>query len=147
MISDRTDLLAVLSDGEFPKDFPINPFAREMSASLAAANVKDGSIAFTFQLGKQFLQGAGAVQGGIVSSLLDFTIAMAIISQMAEGESISTTDLNVQFLRPSMPGPVRCAAQVVKLGRRVAFGSGELCDMDGRALATASATNLVLRKE
>lgn len=147
MISDRTDLLAVLSDGKLPKEFPINPFAREMSACLEAASVEEASITFSFNLGKQFLQGAGAIQGGIVSSLLDFTIAMATISQMGEDESISTTDLNVQFLRPCMPGHVRCTGHVVKRGRRVAFGTGELCDMDGRALATASATNLVLRKE
>lgn len=61
-----------------------------------------------------------ALHGGVVSSLLDTVGGVAAWSALAEGESLSTVDLTVDYLEPAGLGePLRAEAELVRKGNRV----------------------------
>ncbi len=61
-----------------------------------------------------------ALHGGVVSSLIDTVGGVAAWTALAEGESLSTVDLTVDFLEPAgLGGPLRAEAELVRKGNRV----------------------------
>lgn len=64
----------------------------------------------------------GVLHGGVITSLIDNTSALAIYSLLAQHESFATLDLRIDYLKPATPElPVYCQAECYKLGTRIAF--------------------------
>jgi uncharacterized protein (TIGR00369 family) len=63
-------------------------------------------------------------------------------------QGFTTLELKVSYLRGmnDMTGPVRAEGRVVNIGRRVAFAEADIRDAEGRLMATATSTLLVLAK-
>ena len=87
------------------------------------------------------------VQGGLVTALLDTAMGGACWTVLDLDQVFLTADLRVEFLRTSRPGVLRATGSVVRRTRRVVFCSAEMYDSDGRALASARCTQLVLPNE
>ena len=71
--------------------------------------------------------GAGVVQGGIVTAMLDMAMAFA-------SNGLSTATITIDILRPP-PVELTATGEVTKMGRRLLFATGELRDDDGRLIA------------
>lgn len=125
-----------------------NPLALDLAATLLAVDAKQATLQMAFLPGERFVQGNGVVQGGMVSAMLDFATAFAVLMQLPIQASAATAALDVQFLR-AVPAGQRLLAQarVRRLGGRLAFASADLLadGPDGALLATATATLAVLR--
>jgi len=52
----------------------------------------------------------------------------------------TTISLTVNFLAPAKPGPLTAEAQVIQLGKSIAFMEGKLMDQHGAVLAMATTT-------
>ncbi len=86
----------------------------------------------------------GALQGGIIATLVDIVAGRAVLAG-EPGNAVATSDLSVHYLRGVTAGPARAVATVVRRGNRSAVvtvdifdaganaGTGTLC-----AVATAS---------
>jgi uncharacterized protein (TIGR00369 family) len=88
----------------------------------------------------------GMVHGGMIATLLDTAAACAVHSTLAVGESYTSLDLNVKFLRAVTVGTgvVSAVGTVQHRGRRTALAQAELTDADGRLLAHATSSCLIL---
>jgi uncharacterized protein (TIGR00369 family) len=64
-----------------------------------------------------------AIHGGVISALLDSCAGLAVWSQIGPDDILSTVDLRVDYLRPAGPEDLIAAAEVVRLGNRVAVVS------------------------
>ena len=65
--------------------------------------------------------GRPAVHGGVISMMLDTAGGAAVFSRFdSPADRCSTVDLRVDYLRPGPKDALRCYAQVVRLGNRVA---------------------------
>jgi uncharacterized protein (TIGR00369 family) len=64
----------------------------------------------------------------------------ALVATLGPGQFAPTTDLHVQFLRPTWPGRLTGRGRVVRGGKDVAFLAGELLNDSGRLVACATAT-------
>ncbi|WP_374350935.1 PaaI family thioesterase [Chitinimonas sp.] len=65
---------------------------------------------------------SGVLHGGVITSLIDTTSALSVISMLDEREAIATLDLRVDYLRAATPGEaVYCSAECYRLGRQIAF--------------------------
>jgi uncharacterized protein (TIGR00369 family) len=107
---------------------------------LIEVDTEAGSLEAAFTATDQFLNSFGTVQGGLVAAMLDAALGLALVVTLEPGQGAPTTDLHVQFLRPSRTGRLVGRGRVVKRGREVAFLAGELIDENGTLVATATAT-------
>lgn len=91
----------------------------------------------------------GVVHGGVLTTLLDTVMACAVHSKLPAGDSYTTLDLNVSFVRAVTlkSGRVRAVGEVIHLGRRTATAKGELMDAEGRLCAHSTTTCMILRAE
>lgn len=118
------------------------PMARHLGLRLV--EVGDGVAVFTGEPDARYLNPAGAVHGGWVSTLLDSALGCAIHSRLPGGIGYGTIELKVNFVRPITPatGPVTCRGEVVHMGRRMATSEGRVVDAAGKLLAHGSCTCL-----
>lgn len=116
------------------------PVARLLGWTFEAADEEAGTIAVSFTATDDFTNPAGDVQGGILAAMLDDALGPAVVVKSGGTLYAPTIQLNMQFLRPVKPGPVRVEARCVQLGRTIAFMEGWLYAGDGRLSATATAT-------
>ena len=92
----------------------------------------------------QLIQGAGMAAGGVLATLLDETMAHAVLAGNRPGDLTTTVDMNVSYLRPVNKGAsLVCEARVTKRGSRVVFSEGVLRS-DGFEAARATATFLIV---
>ena len=87
----------------------------------------------------------GNIQGGFLAAMLDDTMGPALVATLEPGEFAPTLELKVNFLRPARPGRLIGTGRVVHRGGTVAFLAGDLSDVGGNLLATATATARIVR--
>jgi len=88
----------------------------------------------------------GTVHGGFAATLLDSALGCAIFSTLSKGETWTTLELKLNFVRPLTKdtGPVRAEGRVLHLGSRIATAEGRLEDASGKLYAHATTTCIVL---
>ena len=90
------ELLRALMSGAVaaPAAVTSNRLAAALGARLLAADAAARSVRLSFVPGEEFLQGAGVVQGGAVSAMLDFAMAWACFTVLPAGQDRKSTRLN-----------------------------------------------------
>jgi len=120
-------------------NFTAPPSSKLLGWHLIDARPKDGWVRIGFDGKTAFCNPAGFVQGGILSAMLDDTMGPAVFV-MTDGRLYTATiSLTVNFLAPARPGPIIGEAEVVQLGKTIAFVAGKLTTAEGTLLATATA--------
>ncbi len=89
----------------------------------------------------------GTVHGGILCDIADAAMGLAHASLLKEGESFTTRELKINFLRPVWKATLTAVADVVKAGSTVSLVECTITDEQGRMIARASSTCLTLRGE
>jgi acyl-CoA thioesterase len=86
----------------------------------------------------------GGAHGGLIATLVD-TVCFFPRPLLPSGRLVTTTNLNVTYLRPAQVGDRLIArAELVHLGRRTASLTARVSDGAGRLIAHGSATLMVL---
>ena len=80
----------------------------------------------------------GALQGGLVATLIDIAAGMLAGSASGAGYDVTTADLNIHYLAPIM-GPARAEATIVRAGKRLIVTAVDVYDT-GRSRLAARAT-------
>jgi uncharacterized protein (TIGR00369 family) len=122
------------------------PIGRTMDFSLV--EVERGRAVFEGTPDERHYNPMGGVHGGYAATLLDSACGIAVHSMLKPDQGFTTLELKVSYLRGmnDMTGAVRAEGRVVNIGRRVAFAEADIRDADGRLMATATSTLLVLAK-
>jgi uncharacterized protein (TIGR00369 family) len=121
-------------------DIPASPSAKLLGWRLLDARPWDGWLKVGFDGRPEFCNPAGFIQGGILSAMLDDSMGPAVFVT-SDGRFYATTiSLTVNFIAPARPGPLIVEAQVIQIGKSIAFMEGKLIGNDGTVLATASTT-------
>jgi uncharacterized protein (TIGR00369 family) len=86
-----------------------------------------------------------SVHGGFHSALLDSALGCAIFSTLAKGETWTTLELKINFVKAISKdtGPVRAEGRVIHRGRRIATSEGDVRDAAGTLYAHASTTCMI----
>jgi uncharacterized protein (TIGR00369 family) len=87
----------------------------------------------------------GTLHGGILCDLADAAMGFAYGSTLAEGESFTTLELKINFLRPVWQTRLTAVGHVVQGGRTVGLVECDVTDAQGRLVARASSTCMTLR--
>ena len=133
---------ATLLDGMKPP-----PCAELLGWRLIDVRPEEGWVRIGFDAKPEFRNFAGAIQGGILSAMLDDTMGPAVFV-MTEGRFFPPTlDLHVSFLSPTRPGRLVGEGRVEQMGRSIAFLEGVLFDAAGTPVARATATAKLVAAE
>ena len=110
-------------------------------------SVEAGKAVFELQAGPQHRNPMGTLHGGILCDVADAAMGVAYASTLADGESFTTLELKINFLRPFRNGTLTATARVVKSGRTIGLAECDVTDADGRLIARAMSTCMTLRGE
>jgi uncharacterized protein (TIGR00369 family) len=89
----------------------------------------------------------GTLHGGILCDLADGALAMAWASELEEGESFTTLELKINFLKPVWETRLRAEAHVIRRGKTVGLVACDIRDARGDIVAHATSTLMTLRGE
>jgi uncharacterized protein (TIGR00369 family) len=87
----------------------------------------------------------GTLHGGILCDIADAAMGIAYASNLNEGESFTTLELKINFLRPVWRARLLATGRVVKQGRTLGLVECDITDERGTLVARATSTCLTLR--
>ncbi len=127
--------------GEMPRP----AIAETLKADIIEFDEEQGTLSSRFVAGHEFTNPTGAVQGGILTAMLDATIGPCMGMTLGDNEFAPTLNINVSFIAAAAPGDFVGHARLINQGRSICYGSAELFDQRGKLVATATATAKVVR--
>jgi uncharacterized protein (TIGR00369 family) len=113
-------------------------------AGMDLIYVGEGEAELTMELQPHHFNPQGIVHGGIITALADTAIGLALRSQLRAGLTHRTAQLNVHFLAKGEGNRLVGRGHAVHLGQRMGYGESEVLDGEGRLIARASGTFIVL---
>jgi uncharacterized protein (TIGR00369 family) len=133
------DRLRRVIEGEIPPP----PVAQLVGFRLIA--VEPGYAKVELHAGPQHANPMGTLHGGILCDVADAAMGIAYASNLADGESFTTLELKINFLKPVWNAKLTAEGRVVKDGRTVGMAECDIFDQDGKLVARASSTCMTLR--
>src|SRR5712671_7735234 len=121
------------------------PIARLIG--FEAKDIADGRATVVLAAGPQHANPMGTLHGGILCDIADAAMGIAFASTLGPGESFTTVELKINFLRPVRQAHLRAEGRVVQRGRTIGYVECEITDDNGKLIAKSNSTCLVLRGE
>ena len=82
----------------------------------------------------------GQPHGGVLFTLMDTTMAFAVIGVMGSEYSSATISLNIQYTARAKAAPYRCHAKVSHSTKNVSFVRSDIVDATGQVVAMGQGT-------
>ena len=116
------------------------------SLDFSPVAFEDGLAVFEGVPGLHAYNPIGTVHGGYAATLLDSCCGCAVHTRLQPGWRYTTLELKVAYHKAvtAQTGRVRAEGRVVSMGRRAAFAEATLKDAQGRLLASATSSLLVM---
>jgi uncharacterized protein (TIGR00369 family) len=111
------------------------------------AEVSAGTAVITLVAGPQHTNPMGTLHGGILCDIADAAMGIAFASTLTADESFTTVELKINFFRPVWEARLKAEGKVVRRGSKIGYVECEITDEQGRLVAKAASTCLVLRGE
>ena len=127
--------------GEAPPP-PISRLVGFVLKSLAP-----GHAVFEMQVDERHHNPMGTLHGGIYCDIADAAMGFAYASTLSEGESFTTVELKINFLRAVQKATLTAEAKVIKAGSTLGYVECDVKDQDGKLVAKVASTCLKLRQD
>jgi uncharacterized protein (TIGR00369 family) len=115
--------------------------------NMRLVEVEEGRAVFAVEPDERHYNGIGIAHGGLAATLLDSALGCAINTVMPAGRVFTTLEMKINYVRPMRreTGEVRCEAEVLHAGSRVATAEGRIVDAAGKLYAHGTATCMLFR--
>lgn len=135
----------------------VSDYARELAEGRGAlppicqtlgielADVGPGVATAVLHADQRFWNPMGTVEGGILGDLADVAMGIAFSGTLESGESFTTLEMKMNFLRPVKEGRLTGRATVVQRGKTVGMMECIITNEAGKIVAKGSSTVMVLR--
>lgn len=112
---------------------------------LRLLDLEPGYACMELPFRRDMTHSGGMVQGGLITTLADSSIAHAAIAALDSDTYRTTTiELKINFIRPATGPRFISNARLIHLGRRTAVGEAEITDDAGKLIAKCMASLLVM---
>ncbi|MFA6222815.1 MAG: PaaI family thioesterase [Desulfomonilaceae bacterium] len=126
-----------------PGTMPPAPIADLLGFSLVS--MKYGEVTMEFEAGPQHANPMGTLHGGVLCDLADLSMGAVYATTLEKGESFTTLELKINFLKPFWTGKLVAVARIVKRGKTVGMAECEISDTHQSLVAKVSSTCLTLK--
>lgn len=133
------DLIQMSMRGESPPP----PIATLIGFTLTS--IEPGQAVIDFQATKRHANPMGTLHGGVLCDIADAAMGTAYASTLEEGETYTTLELKINFLKPVWNAKLRAVGRVVKQGRTVGLVECDVTDERQSLVARATSTCMTLR--
>ena len=133
------DRIRMLQSGAIPPP----PVATLVGFTLGA--VEPGSAVVELEATERHANPMGTVHGGILCDVADAAMGMAWAAGLAEGETFTTLELKINFIRPVWTGKLVATGRVVQGVSGAASLQSRVDGLQQRLVARASSTVMTLR--
>jgi uncharacterized protein (TIGR00369 family) len=125
-----------------PEEFPA-PIGKLLGLTITASGA--GRATVEFEASGRYANPMGTLHGGVLCDMADAAMGVAYLSTLAEGETATTIELKINFLRPVWNAKLRAEARVVRAGKVVGLVECDILDERRRLVARTSSTCMTLR--
>ena len=125
------------------KRFGSSRFATWMGMTLQ--RIDDGESELRLEVQPHHLNPGGIVHGGVLATVLDACIGLALRSKLGMSTEHVTIELDVHYLSPARTGALVGRGRAVRVGGRVSYGEADLFADDGTLVAKGTATFLIVQ--
>lgn len=99
----------------------------------------EGYCEVELEIKQEHINIGGTVHGGVINALCDIALSGAVTCITPKAPSVVTLQMNVNFLRPGLPGDTLLAyGETIKRGKTIAYVEGGIKNQDGKLIARAS---------
>ena len=106
-----------------------------------------GRATVEFDANERYANPMGSLHGGVLCAIADAAMGVAYSTLLAEGETSTTVELKINFLRPVWKATLRAKARVVHGGKTLGLVECDIADEQERLVARASCTCMTLREQ
>ena len=135
------DRLRMLQRGELPPP----PVATLIGFTLAS--IDSGRAVVEFEATEHHANPMGTLHGGVFCDVADAAMGMTWASTLDAGETFTTLELKINFIKPFWTGKLTATGRVVQGGRTIGLVECDVVDDKARLVARASSTVMTLRGE
>src|SRR3954468_24175142 len=123
---------------------PPPPIGRLLGLVLTA--IESGRAVFEMEIDERHHNPMGTLHGGVYCDLADAAMGYAYAATLTEGESFTTVELKINFLRAVRRGRMIAEGRVVKAGSALGYVECDVTDEAGKLVARAASTCMKLRQ-
>jgi uncharacterized protein (TIGR00369 family) len=109
--------------------------------------VEPGRAVIALEAGPRHANPMGTLHGGVLCDIADAAMGIAYAASLDEGETFTTLELKINFLKPVRTGRLVATGRLVKGGHTVGLTECDVVDDKDRLVARASSTCMTLRGE
>src|SRR5256714_11973351 len=124
---------------------PSPPIGRLLGFVLK--EIEPGHAIFEMEADERHHNPMGTLHGGIFCDIADAAMGYAYAATLTEGETFTTIELKINFLRAVRKATLTAEARVVKAGSTVGYVECDVKDQAGRLVARAASTCMKLNVE
>ena len=124
-------------------EIPPPPIAQLIGFRLVA--VKRGEAVFDFESSEKHANPMGTLHGGVLCDVGDAAMGVAFASTLEDGESFTTLELKINFLRPVWSENCAPLEKWSNAAALSAWSNADVTNAAGVLVARASSTCMVLR--
>jgi uncharacterized protein (TIGR00369 family) len=135
------ELMQKMMSGEIPPP----PIGETIGMTLVEI-APDRSV-FEMEASRRHANPMGTLHGGVLCDIADAAMGVAWASELTDGETFTTLELKINFLKPVWEAKLRAEATVVKRGKSVGLVACDVRDANGDLVAHATSTVMTLRGE
>jgi len=115
--------------------------------SLLSMKILDIGVGYShleIDISKKHLQPFGFVHGGVFASIIDAAAFWAIYYDIKDqNDGITTVDLKLNYLAPSLSGKPVAKGRQIKLGKTLGYAESEVQNETGKILAHGTSTVMI----
>jgi len=131
----HTELEQLLANVTFTKNF-----------RFALGHIGDGQCSINVPFQEEFERPGGIVSGQVLMAAADVAMWLAIKTKLGVADSSVTAEIKTNFLGAAKRKGFCCTAKVLKIGRRLIYGTVECVDSSGRLLTHSTVTYIRTEK-
>jgi len=121
------------------------PFEQLLNMEIVAA--VDGTATLRMPFYRDFAQGMGYMHGGVLASLADTAVMIAIKTLLGPGTRFATVSMQMDFLRPVKQGMVTAESEVVERDGRQLRGRAVVYNDDHEPVLEFSSLFKIARRQ
>ncbi len=121
------------------------PFYKHLGITLT--DISWGHAQMQLKVKRELTQSAGSAHGGVMASMIDSVVGIALYTMLTSEDHITTIELKVNFIAPAKPGMLKAHGRIISKGKRIAVGDADVRDDRGTLIAKGLVTYMIMANQ